>query len=96
MRTPIHAYESGTISRLNSNSLGGISLYLKGASGTLYYYTHLSGYANVSAGQRVDAGDLIAYNGMTGNAPVPHLHFEVMPGGGGNVNPYPYVARACG
>lgn len=96
--TPIYAYESGTVSRLNSSGLGGISLYLRGSSGASYYYTHLQGYvAGVSAGQRVEAGQHIAFNGDTGNARgIPHLHFEVMPGGGGNVNPYPYVRRACG
>lgn len=96
--TGIYAYESGTISRMNSNRLGGISLYLSGDSGNRYYYTHLQGYvAGLSSGQRVDVGQPIAHNGDTGNARgIPHLHFEVMPGGGGNVNPYPYVRRACG
>ncbi|HVL98699.1 MAG TPA: peptidoglycan DD-metalloendopeptidase family protein [Egibacteraceae bacterium] len=96
--TPIYAYESGRITRFNTSRVGGISLYLAGDSGTQYYYTHLQGYAaGVSAGQRVDAGQHIAANGDTGNARgIPHLHFEVMPGGGGNVNPYPYVRRACG
>lgn len=96
--TPIYAYESGTISRASSNSLGGISLYLQGDSGTLYYYTHLSGYVGgIAAGVHVSSGQHIASNGDTGNARgIPHLHFEVMPGGGGNVNPYPYVVRACG
>jgi peptidoglycan LD-endopeptidase LytH len=93
---PVYAYENGTISRLSSNSMGGISLYLTGASGNLYYYTHLSGYVSgISSGQSVSAGDHIAYVGMTGNAPAPHLHWEVMPGGGGNVNPTPYADRAC-
>lgn len=96
--TSIHAYESGVITRMNSSRLGGISVYLRGNSGTRYYYTHLQGYvAGLSSGQAVSAGDQIAYNGDTGNARgIPHLHFEVMPGGGGNVNPYPYVRRACG
>lgn len=96
--TPIFAYESGTVTRLWSSGLGGISLYLRGNSGNVYYYTHLQGYAGgLSAGQRVAGGQHIAVNGDTGNARgIPHLHFEVMPGGGGNVNPYPYVARACG
>jgi peptidoglycan LD-endopeptidase LytH len=96
--TPIYAYESGTISRMNSNRLGGISLYLRGDSGTTYYYTHLQGYVSgLSTGQRVGVGQQIAYNGDTGNARgIPHLHWEVMPGGGGNVNPYPYAKRACG
>ncbi|MEX0658593.1 MAG: peptidoglycan DD-metalloendopeptidase family protein [Egibacteraceae bacterium] len=95
---PIYAYESGVVSRLNSNRLGGISLYLQGNSGNRYYYTHLQGYvAGLSAGQQVSAGQQIAINGDTGNARgIPHLHFEVFPGGGGNANPYPYVRRACG
>jgi peptidoglycan LD-endopeptidase LytH len=96
--TPIYAYESGTVTRLWNSRLGGISLYLRGDSGNQYFYTHLQGYVSgLSAGQRVSAGQHIAFNGDTGNARgIPHLHFEVMPGGGGNVNPYPYVVRACG
>jgi len=96
--TPIYAYESGVVTRMNGSSVGGISLYLRGNSGAGYYYTHLSGYVSgISAGSSVSAGQHIARNGDTGNARgTPHLHFEVMPGGGGNVNPYPYVTRACG
>jgi murein DD-endopeptidase MepM/ murein hydrolase activator NlpD len=96
--TPLYAYEAGTITRMNGNRLGGISLYLRGASGSEYYYTHLNGYASgLTAGTSVGAGTLIGYVGDTGNARgIPHLHFEVRPGGGGSVNPYPYVRRACG
>lgn len=98
MRTPIRAYENGTISRMHSNSLGGISLYLQGNSGNEYYYTHLSGYATgIAVGQSVDVGQHIAFIGDTGNAAgIPHLHWEVRPGGAGNVNPYPYAKSACG
>lgn len=96
--TAIYAYESGTVTRLWNSRLGGISLYLRGNSGNTYFYTHLQGYVGgISGGQRVQVGQHIAFNGDTGNARgIPHLHFEVMPGGGANVNPYPYVARACG
>ncbi|HWH32998.1 MAG TPA: M23 family metallopeptidase [Egibacteraceae bacterium] len=96
--TGIYAYESGSITRLTNSRVGGISIYMRGASGNTYYYTHLQGYVSgLSAGQAVNAGEHIAFNGDTGNAQgTPHLHFEVMPGGGGNVNPYPYVKRACG
>jgi murein DD-endopeptidase MepM/ murein hydrolase activator NlpD len=96
--TPLRAYESGTISRMHSNSLGGISLYLQGASGNEYYYTHLSGYVSgLSTGQHVTAGQHIGFVGDTGNAAgIPHLHWEVFPGGGGNANPYPYASSACG
>jgi murein DD-endopeptidase MepM/ murein hydrolase activator NlpD len=96
--TGIYAYENGTITRLTNSSLGGISLYMRGASGNAYYYTHLQGYVSgLRQGQSVSAGQQVGYNGDTGNARgTPHLHFEVMPGGGGNTNPYPYVKRACG
>ena len=96
--TPSYAYESGTIDRMSYNSLGGITLYMTGDSGNYYYYAHLSGYASsAAAGKRVVAGELIAYVGDSGNAAgIPHVHFEVMPGGGSGVNPYPYVLRACG
>ncbi|MDX1619385.1 MAG: peptidoglycan DD-metalloendopeptidase family protein [Nitriliruptorales bacterium] len=94
----IYAFTSGRISRMTNGGLGGISLYLWGDDGNRYYYTHLSGYApNTYVGKWVEAGTLIAYNGNTGNARggAPHLHFEVHPGGGSAVNPYPWTAAAC-
>jgi murein DD-endopeptidase MepM/ murein hydrolase activator NlpD len=94
----VHAYVDGVISRQTTNSLGGITLYLQGADGNEYYYAHLSRYASPAVGRRVKAGELIAYNGNTGDArfTAPHVHFEVHPGGGTPVNPYPYVKAACG
>lgn len=95
--TPIFAYENGSIARMSNSRLGGITLYLRGDSGNVYYYAHLDAYAGISPGQRVSAGQHIAVNGDTGNARgIPHLHFEVAAGGGGGVNPYPFVKRACG
>ena len=97
--TPVYAITAGRITRMSGSGLGGISLYMYGADGNEYFYTHLQGYADgTSTNQTVDAGTLIAYVGSTGNAnaSAPHLHFEVHPGGGRAVNPYPYAARACG
>jgi murein DD-endopeptidase MepM/ murein hydrolase activator NlpD len=94
----VFAYVGGRISRAEATGgLGGIVLYLDGDDGNEYYYAHLSSLL-VRAGQRVRTGDLVARNGATGNAPAnaPHVHFEVHPGGGAPVNPYPYVRRACG
>jgi murein DD-endopeptidase MepM/ murein hydrolase activator NlpD len=97
MGNKLHAYVDGVIHRQSTSSLGGISLYLWGDDGNEYYYAHLSRYAS-RVGQRVKAGELVAYNGQTGNArfTAPHLHFEVHPGHGAAVNPYPWVKRACG
>ena len=92
----VHAVVDGVVSRQTTNALGGISLYLQGDNNTEYYYAHLSRYAS-RTGQRVKAGELIAYNGDTGNAQytAPHVHFEVHPGGT-VINPYPFVKSACG
>jgi murein DD-endopeptidase MepM/ murein hydrolase activator NlpD len=97
MGNKVHAIVDGVVSRQTYSSLGGISLYLRGDDGNEYYYAHLSKYAS-STGQRVKAGELIAYNGATGNAAWsgPHVHFELHPGGSGAINPYPFVKAACG
>lgn len=94
---PVYAFTHGVITRMNSGGLGGIQLYLFGDDGNEYFYAHLSGYADASyVGRRVEAGELVAYNGDTGNARgTPHVHFEVHPGGGRAVNPYPYMRAAC-
>ena len=46
-------------------------------------YSHLKpGSIRVTAGQRVKRGDVIALLGNSGNAPVPHLHFQVQDAAG--------------
>jgi murein DD-endopeptidase MepM/ murein hydrolase activator NlpD len=96
--TPVVAVESGAIQRLTNSSLGGISIYLRGNSGDVYFYTHLDGWVDgLSGGQAVSAGQHIGFVGSTGNASysAPHLHFEYHPGGGGAVNPTPLVRSVC-
>jgi hypothetical protein len=46
-------------------------------------------------GQRVKAGDFIAFAGDSGDANgYPHLHFEVHPGDGAAISPFPWLKRA--
>lgn len=95
MGVPLYAYQPGTVRR-TSSQLGGISLWITSDSGDQYYYAHLSGYApGIQSGSRVEVGQLIGYNGSTGNSSGPHLHWEVHPGGGPPVNPTPYAQAAC-
>lgn len=89
--TPLFACERGIITKMGSDVLGGTKLWLKGESGTYYYYAHLSAFAEgLTEGLVVEAGDVIGLVGDTGNARggAPHLHFEIHPDGGMAVNPY--------
>jgi len=90
--TPLVAVVPG-VATSGQNSLGGNVVYLAGDDGHRYYYAHLDRWGRLG---RVAAGDVIGYMGDTGNAVgVPHLHFEIRPGGGPNVNPYPTVRAYC-
>ena len=92
--TPLVACERGVVVRVGTDRLGGTKLWIVGASGTRYYYAHLSGYApNLTEGLVVNAGDLVGFVGNTGNAisTPAHLHFEVHPDGGPAINPYPLL-----
>ena len=49
----------------------------------------------LKTGSRVKAGQLIAYNGDSGDAEgIYHLHFEIHPNDGVDVNPRPYLNEA--
>lgn len=94
--TPIVAPVSGTISRWRNGGAGGIAMYLWGSDRNEYYFAHNT--RNIApAGSSVRAGQTIATVGNTGNARggAPHLHFEIHPGGGGAVNPYPSLVAVC-
>ncbi len=77
--TPVIAATAGRIMRLHQSDRGGVTLYQQDEDGQhIFYYAHLDRYADgVRAGMKVRQGQVIAYVGESGNAPVPHLHFEI-------------------
>ena len=96
---PIYAVADGTV-LLTQGGRGGIALWLASGHGVDYYYAHLEGYGSgVASGTRVSKGQVVGYNGNTGNARTtpPHLHFQLHPNGrtSAPVNPYPTLVRAC-
>lgn len=97
MGSPSYAVTDGVVTRTSYSGTGGKQLYLRGDDGNEYFYSHMSSYAS-RAGDRVRAGEIIAYVGDTGNARggSPHVHFEVHPGGGAAINPTPFAHRVCG
>jgi len=90
----LYAVVDGTITKMYGadSSLSGNALRLTGADQTYFFYAHLDSFApGITVGSTVRAGQIIGYMGSTGNSGVSHLHFEVHPGGGDAINPYPVV-----
>jgi hypothetical protein len=95
MGTSVGSPADGRV-RLSNGGLGGIALYVTEADGTYYYLAHLAGVAEgLADGDSVTVGQVIGYNGNSGNAEgtPPHVHFEVHPQGGGPVDPKPVLDR---
>ncbi len=98
---PILAVADGTLFSVGWNTVGGYRLWLRDRQGNQFYYAHLSAYSPLAVdGNEVKAGDVIAFNGNTGDAQTTpyHLHFEIHPVGllplgyDGVVNAYPYLS----
>lgn len=92
---PIVAVVSGTVFRIGTTPISGNRFWLRAANGDEYFYCHMDGFAPAAReGAFVKAGTVLAYNGDTGDArgTPPHLHFEIHPGGGGPIRPYPLVS----
>jgi hypothetical protein len=92
---PLRSPADGVI-RFEDSGLGGKGAFVTEADGTYYYLAHLNAFApGLSNGDRVRVGQLIGFNGDSGNARggPPHVHFEIHPKGGAAVNPKPILDR---
>jgi len=74
--TPIRAAGGGTVTFAGWNSGYGNTIIIDHGSGITTMYAHNSSN-NVTEGQRVERGDIIAYVGSTGRSTGPHVHYEV-------------------
>lgn len=89
--TDIHAADSGTVLVAEWWSGYGYCVIIDHGGGVWTLYGHIrEGGLKVSAGDKVDRGQVIAESGSTGRSTGPHLHFEVRIDGK-PVDPMPYL-----
>ena len=87
--TKIVAGADGTVSSAGFDAAMGNYVIIDHGKGTLTYYMHNSVLVS-KTGDKVKAGQLIAYSGSTGDSTGPHCHFGVKINGT-FVNPAPYL-----
>ncbi len=93
--SPIYAAAPGRVVFAAYASAWGNYIKVDHGGGIITGYAHIAnGGYNVSIGQSVSAGQVIAYVGNTGASSGCHLHFEVY-SGGVRIDPAPYL-RARG
>jgi LysM repeat protein len=90
--TAVRAPVSGTV-LFQQGPIGGLQFRFYGDDGTTYIGSHLD--TIVGTDGYVAAGSQLGTVGDTGNAigSRPHLHFEMHPGDGAAVNPYPTLQK---
>ena len=74
--TPVYAAADGTVTTATYHSSYGNYVIIDHGNGVSTLYAHASSLV-VSAGQTVTKGQLIMYEGSTGNSSGPHVHFEI-------------------
>lgn len=89
--TPIQVVAKGTVTFASTNGAYGKLVKVDHGNGVETWYAHTS-KIYVSIGQKVEAGEVIAAVGSTGNSTGPHLHLEIRVNGE-HVNPQNYLYK---
>ncbi|HWD78860.1 MAG TPA: M23 family metallopeptidase [Kribbella sp.] len=90
MGTPVRSVMAGEVIQADWEGAYGRQVKVRHADGTVTSYSHMSEF-DVSVGDSVEAGTMVGRIGMTGNTTGPHVHFEVLPGGGAPIDPEPWL-----
>lgn len=85
----VKAAAAGTVTRAGWYADYGYCVDIRHSDGSMTRYGHLSS-VEVSVGQQVAQGEMVAKSGNTGYSTGPHLHFEIWMNGS-TVNPLNYV-----
>lgn len=76
MNSNVYAAREGVVFATGYDGSAGNYVFIYHGKGLFSNYFHLT-RSTVKVGDRVDAGDLIAKSGSTGNSTGPHLHFGI-------------------
>lgn len=74
--TPVLSFASGTVDFIGEGDGYGLYIQIDHGNGVKTFYCHCSQLC-VRKGMKVDAGEMIAKTGNTGNTTGPHLHMEI-------------------
>ena len=92
--TPIQAAAAGVVSKQFYHHNYGNMVDVNHGAGFSTRYAHMLSNVAVRLGQAVKAGQVLGYEGSTGNSTGPHLHFETLQNGN-PMNPAPFLSGAA-
>jgi murein DD-endopeptidase MepM/ murein hydrolase activator NlpD len=79
--TPVSAIATGHVKLVGWNGGLGKNVQITHSQGYISSYGHLSRFAHIKVGQRIEKGDVVGYVGQTGLASGPHLDFRLQHNG---------------
>lgn len=89
--TEVKAVFDGKFYKGDQGATGfGKYVYIEHDNGLVTYYGHLSEWAHLEDGRKVQSGHIIGLSGNTGDSSGPHLHYEVRKGEE-SLNPLEYL-----